>query len=52
MQVGAQGSGLGGCRKACKACEMCAEGDEVCYDRNRERGGFMTFDEQELGDFF
>lgn len=29
-------------------CELCKEGDVVCYQRNRESGGFLNFDESEL----
>ncbi|KAG2489361.1 hypothetical protein HYH03_012191 [Edaphochlamys debaryana] len=41
-------SGMGQCRLACKACEECDEGDTACYDRNREVGGFLNFNEAEL----
>lgn len=41
-------SGMGNCRLACKDCELCKEGDVVCYQRNRESGGFLNFDESEL----
>lgn len=46
-QVGS-GSGLGGCRASCKSCEQCALGDEACYVRNREAGGFLVVDDAEL----
>ncbi|PNH08112.1 Prolyl 4-hydroxylase subunit alpha-3 [Tetrabaena socialis] len=41
-------AGLGSCRLACKDCEECANGDTACYERNRESGGFLIFDEKEL----
>lgn len=46
-QVGS-GSGLGGCRASCKSCEQCALGDEACYVRNRESGGFLVVHDAEL----
>lgn len=46
-QVGS-GSGLGGCRASCKSCEQCTLGDEACYVRNRESGGFLVVDDAEL----
>ncbi|KXZ48812.1 hypothetical protein GPECTOR_25g397 [Gonium pectorale] len=42
-------SGLGQCRAACKNCEICKEGDEACFTRNRATGGFLIFNEAELG---
>ncbi|EFJ42276.1 hypothetical protein VOLCADRAFT_67269 [Volvox carteri f. nagariensis] len=41
-------TGIGNCRLACKDCELCDQGDQACYQRNRESGGFLVFDEKEL----
>ncbi|KAG2495664.1 hypothetical protein HYH03_006264 [Edaphochlamys debaryana] len=40
--------GAGNCRKACKACTVCAEGDTVCLGENRRRAGYLNFNEAEL----
>ncbi len=37
------------CGLACKACEPCASDTDMdCINRNRERLGFMTYDQVEL----
>ncbi|KAL6755211.1 hypothetical protein V8C86DRAFT_2682598 [Haematococcus lacustris] len=38
------GGGQGVCPASCHACEECDEGDQGCYNRNRERGGWLVFD--------
>eukprot|EP00798_Chlamydomonas_sp_ICE-L_P006896 gene6896-30874_t len=45
-------SGVGACRLACKACEVCKGSDaeiQACIGRNRESGGYINFDAEELG---
>eukprot|EP00803_Ostreobium_quekettii_P005310 evm.model.scf_340.1 EVM.evm.TU.scf_340.1 scf_340:2444-7406(+) len=37
--------GAGNCRAACHTCEVCAEGDWACYNRNREAAGYLVLDE-------
>ena len=39
---------LGGCRKACGVCEVCAPGDGECYRSNRSKGGYADFDPKVL----
>ncbi|GIL84045.1 hypothetical protein Vretimale_11080 [Volvox reticuliferus] len=36
------------CARACKRCEPCAESDVSCINRNRDRLGFMVYDQAEL----
>jgi hypothetical protein len=44
LQVG-EGSQLGHCRHACKACEVCGSGDTACRGRNRVAAGFLPLDD-------
>ncbi len=41
-------SGQGMCRLACGECEPCDESDKECIRKNRERGGYLNIDEEEL----
>ncbi len=36
------------CALACKQCEPCDDNDMACINRNRERLGFMVYDQTEL----
>lgn len=47
VQVG-DSNGQGSCRLACKDCTPCEATDKACIAANRERGGFLNFDEAEL----
>ncbi|CAD7699943.1 unnamed protein product [Ostreobium quekettii] len=35
---------LGACRASCQACEECTHREDDCYNRNRERGGYLLWD--------
>ncbi len=41
-------TGQGMCRKSCQDCEPCEASDRACLKRNREKGGYLNFDEAEL----
>ncbi|GIL49191.1 hypothetical protein Vafri_5341 [Volvox africanus] len=41
-------SGIGNCRLACKDCVECQAGDGECYKHNRQSGGYLVFNEEEL----
>lgn len=43
--VGNTGTGLGQCRRSCRSCEVCKEGDVLCQTRNREALGFLPLDQ-------
>jgi hypothetical protein len=43
--VGNTGTGLGQCRRSCRSCEVCKEGDVLCQTRNREALGFLLLDQ-------
>ncbi|KAG1679469.1 hypothetical protein FOA52_011067 [Chlamydomonas sp. UWO 241] len=45
-------NGAGACTKSCKDCEPCDEGDWDCYNKNRERLGFMNLDKVEFQGLF
>jgi len=45
-------NGQGSCRKACGACEMCEDDDRECYNRNRDRGGYIKLDNSEFMGLF
>lgn len=36
---------IGACRATCKVCEVCGELDKDCYNRNRERAGYVSLEE-------
>jgi len=38
----------GRCRRSCKACTPCADGDVVCYDQNRQQSGYLVYNQAEL----
>jgi hypothetical protein len=38
----------GACRKSCRLCEPCEEGDSACYSRNRMQAGYLPLDDNEL----
>ncbi|KAG2495654.1 hypothetical protein HYH03_006254 [Edaphochlamys debaryana] len=38
----------GHCRRACRTCEPCEEGDMVCFRRNRANAGYLNYDPAEL----
>ncbi len=40
--------GQGMCRLACKDCTPCDPSDMVCIKANREKGGYLNFDQEEL----
>ncbi|KAG2499112.1 hypothetical protein HYH03_002696 [Edaphochlamys debaryana] len=39
---------VGSCRKSCGVCEDCQEGDRACYNRNRDRQGYLVYNPEEL----
>lgn len=38
----------GTCRKSCKNCEACYDGDVDCVNRNRATGGYLKLDKKEF----
>lgn len=36
------------CRLACKECSPCDPGDRKCITENRQKGGYLNFEEAEL----
>ena len=36
------------CGASCKSCEACAGAGLPCYDRNREKGGYLPYSEQDF----
>ena len=50
MQTGTgPDSNVGTCRKSCKTCTPCVEGDLGCINRNRKGGGFLEYSRCVLG---
>ncbi|GFR41348.1 hypothetical protein Agub_g1961 [Astrephomene gubernaculifera] len=41
-------SQVGSCRKTCGECEVCDPRDRACYERNRERQGYLVYRPEEL----
>ncbi|GAX76930.1 hypothetical protein CEUSTIGMA_g4377.t1 [Chlamydomonas eustigma] len=41
-------TGLGICRKTCGACKDCEEADVACFNHNREKVGYLSFNASEL----
>ncbi|GIL43477.1 hypothetical protein Vafri_949 [Volvox africanus] len=39
---------VGSCRRTCSVCEECDLGDRACYNRNRERQGYLVYHPEEL----
>ncbi len=39
---------VGACRRSCGACEVCQANDRACYNRNRERQGYLVYEPEEL----
>jgi hypothetical protein len=36
----------GACRKACKVCTVCEQGDTKCYHNNRAQAGYLSLSEE------
>ncbi|EFJ44769.1 hypothetical protein VOLCADRAFT_64430, partial [Volvox carteri f. nagariensis] len=39
---------VGSCRRTCGVCEDCELGDRDCYNRNREKQGYLVYHPEEL----
>eukprot|EP01025_Chloroclados_australasicus_P011084 TRINITY_DN14802_c0_g1_i4.p1 TRINITY_DN14802_c0_g1~~TRINITY_DN14802_c0_g1_i4.p1 ORF type:complete len:286 (+),score=22.14 TRINITY_DN14802_c0_g1_i4:258-1115(+) len=39
-------SNLGNCRKSCRVCQECNKDDRQCYQRNRQKEGYLSLDDE------